>query len=349
MPNVHFAGALSTGIRVLLPLPDHHNNEGECNQYTPDAYRPEECMPIGFGMGADDPGWRVARHSYKKDPHVIWHTPIPTIFAIDQTPEGLMDLPLIVKRIAIDEVDSKMDYAEHLEVQRYGGNFDRRGRVSLGLTGGVEDVAYRAIWNVPEHPQLRLALDYGLERLIERDIKHVISESTIPDEGRPKEPALVSHLRRLREEGSDGIRRMQGLLEEDEMELAIEYIHVTTGRQHPGWISNSLFRMWRERHGVAMRWKFGTIWIDVSRRTAILRCHCTNASWCLSIMAPGMEWFIWHQARSRLRAASSKAQNADTAERGWHPRPKVGPLVRRQSGGADLRQIGQADAFAGCP
>ena len=218
-----------------------------------------------------------------------------------------MDLPLIVKRIPIDEVDSKMDYEEHLEVQRYGGDLDTQWRVALGLTGGVEDVAYRAIWNEPEHPQLQLALDDGPERLIERDIKHVISESTIPDEGRPKEPALVSHLRRLREEGSDGIRRMQGLLEEDEMELAIEYIHVTTGRQHPGWISNSLFRMWRERHGVTMRWKFGTIWIDVSRRTAILRCHCTNASWCLSIMAPGMEWFIWHQARSRLRAASSSS------------------------------------------
>ena len=33
------------------------------------------------------------------------------------------------------------------------------------------------------------------------------------------------------------------------MELVIEYIHVTTGRDHPGWLSDSLFRMWRERHG----------------------------------------------------------------------------------------------------
>jgi len=229
MPNVHFAGALSTGIRVLLPLPDHHNNEGECNQYTPGAYRPEECMHIGFGMGADDPGWRVTKHSYKRDPHVIWQTPILTIFAVDQTPEGPMDLPLIVKRIPIDEVDSKMDYAEHLEVQRYGGDLDTRWRVALGLTGGVEDVAYRAIWNEPEHPQLQLALDDGPERLIERDIKHVISESTIPDEHHPRESTLVSHVRALRKEGSDGFRRMQGLLEKDEMELLIEYIHVTTG------------------------------------------------------------------------------------------------------------------------
>ena len=167
MPNVHFAGALSTDIRVLLPLPNHFSNEGGCNPFTLDAYRDESVIHVGYGMGTDDPGWRVTRHSYKRDPHVIWQTPIPTIFAVDQTPEGLMDLPLIVKRIPIDEVDSKMDYAEHLEVQRCGGDPDTRWRVALGLTGGVEDVAYRAIWNEPEHPQLQLTLDDGPERLRE--------------------------------------------------------------------------------------------------------------------------------------------------------------------------------------
>ena len=42
---------------------------------------------------------------------------------------------------------------------------------------------------------------------------------------------------------------MRGLLEEDEMNLFIEYILDTTGQIHPGWISDSLFRMWREHHG----------------------------------------------------------------------------------------------------
>ena len=35
MPRVHFAGALSTDIRVLAPLP----NSGEVNPFAPDAYR----------------------------------------------------------------------------------------------------------------------------------------------------------------------------------------------------------------------------------------------------------------------------------------------------------------------
>ena len=236
--RVRFAGALSTDIHVLMPLP----NSGDANPFTPDAYRDEPGHVSHFSR---DPGWHVTEHDYTPDPHVIWQTPIRTIFAVEQ----LMDLPLIVKRIPIDEVDSKMDYAEHRYVQHYGGGFDTRWRVALSLVEGVEDVADRAIWNQPEHPQLQLALNDVPELLIERDIKHAISESTIPDEYHPEESELVSHVRKLRKEGSDGIRRMQGLLEEDEMELLIEYIHVTTGRQHPGWLSDSLFRMWRERHG----------------------------------------------------------------------------------------------------
>ena len=105
-------------------------------------------------------------------------------------------------------------------------------------------MADRAIWNQPDHPQLHLALSEGPTLLIERDIEYVISESIIPDEYHRQEPEYVSHVRKLRREGSDGIRRMHGFLEEDEMELLIEYIHIT-GRTHPGW----LFRMWRERHG----------------------------------------------------------------------------------------------------
>ena len=42
MPRVHFAGALSTDIRVLMPLP----NSGEVNPFTPDAYRDESGLHV---------------------------------------------------------------------------------------------------------------------------------------------------------------------------------------------------------------------------------------------------------------------------------------------------------------
>ena len=121
--SVHFAGALSTDIHVLTPLP----NFGDVNPFTPDAYRDESGLHVShFGR---DPGWHVTEHHYTPDPHVIWQTPIRTIFAAEQ----LMDLPLRVKRIPIDEVDSKMDYAEHRYVQHYGGGFDARWRAALSL------------------------------------------------------------------------------------------------------------------------------------------------------------------------------------------------------------------------
>ena len=140
---------------------------------------------------------------------------------------------------------------EHQYAQRYGGDHDIGLRTALRLSEGAEEAADRAIWNEPEHPQFQAAIkNDGLERLlIERDIKHVISEETIPDTHHPDESDYVRHVRHLREEGSDGIRRMQGLLEEDEILLLIEYIRDTTEREHHGWLSDSLFRMWRERHG----------------------------------------------------------------------------------------------------
>ena len=85
--------------------------------------------------------------------------------------------------------------------------------------------------------------------LLERDIQHVISEGIFPDTHHPDESEYVTEVRGLRDAGVDGIRRMRGLLEEDEMNLLIEHIHDTTGQEHPGWISDSLFRMWREHHG----------------------------------------------------------------------------------------------------
>ena len=52
-----------------------------------------------------------------------------------------------------------------------------------------------------------MVVDVDPSLLIERDIKHIISERTIPDVRHPEESEYVSHVRKLREEGSDGIRR----------------------------------------------------------------------------------------------------------------------------------------------
>ena len=50
----------------------------------------------------------------------------------------------------------------------------------------------------------------------------------------------------MRDTGEGGVRRMRGLLDEDEMSLFIEYILDTTGLTHPGLISDSLFQpAWR--------------------------------------------------------------------------------------------------------
>ena len=216
-------GALSTDIRVLIPPP----NCGVVNPFAPDAYR--DVSGWYDNSFAFDPGWSVTEHDYTLDPHVIWQTPIQTLFAVEQ----LINLPLIAKWVPIDEADSKMDYEEHRYAQRYGGDRESGLREALCQAEGVEDVADRAIWNEPDHPQLHVAINNGPSLLIERDIKHVISERTIPDVRHPEESDYVSHVRKLREEGSDGIRRMHGLLKEDEMELLIEYIHVTTGRSRP--------------------------------------------------------------------------------------------------------------------
>ena len=68
-----------------------------------------------------------------------------------------MDLPLSVKRIPIDEVDSKMDYAEYWMLQHYGGGTDNAWRRGLMIAGGVEETAERAIWNEPDHQMLHVA------------------------------------------------------------------------------------------------------------------------------------------------------------------------------------------------
>ena len=91
--SVHFDGPLSTDIRVLTEMP----NSGEVNPFALDACRVE--TPVS--PFAHNPGWYVTEHDYTPDPHVIWQTPIPTIFAVEQ----LMNLPLVAKRVPIDEVE----------------------------------------------------------------------------------------------------------------------------------------------------------------------------------------------------------------------------------------------------
>ena len=174
-------------------------------------------------------------------------------------------------------------------MQFYGGDHDIRWRTALRLADGAEDAADRAIWDEPDHPQLRVALSDGPTLLIERDSKHVTSERRIPDMQHPDESQYVTEVRRLREEGSDRIQRMQGLLEEDEMELLVEYIYATTGRDHPGWLSDSLFRMWRELHGfwgtVTYKGWRSTRWStqacrSQTDRVELRRCSATS-SWPL--------------------------------------------------------------------
>ena len=87
--RVHFEGALSAGIRVLTPVAPW-------------------CPYQGPLIRVERSGFYVTELDMP-DPNVIWHTPAQTKFSVHK----LMDLPLTVKRIPIDEVESKMEYEEH--------------------------------------------------------------------------------------------------------------------------------------------------------------------------------------------------------------------------------------------
>ena len=136
---MHFAGALNTGIRVLIP----EQVMGTINPLAGSVYREESELS----------GFYVTEHGNMPNPNVIWHTPAQTKFSVHK----LMDLPLTVKRIPIDEVDSKMDYAEYWMLQHYGGGTDNAWRRGLMIAGGVEETAERAIWNESGHHMLHVA------------------------------------------------------------------------------------------------------------------------------------------------------------------------------------------------
>ena len=98
---VCFAGAFSTDIRELTSMP---HNDPAVNPFA-DACR---------GDGTyDSEQFYVTEHDHTPAPCVIWKALMQTHFKEEQ----LMDLPLTAKRIAIDEVDRKMDYVEHQFVQ----------------------------------------------------------------------------------------------------------------------------------------------------------------------------------------------------------------------------------------
>ena len=134
------------------------------------------------------------------EPNVFWHTPARTKFSVDK----LMDQPLTVKRIPIDEVETLMDWEEHCILQRHGGDTDNAWRRSLMIAGGVEEAAERAIWNEPAHHMLqpaRQAAPPKVRMLLHRDIEHVISEGHIPDTKHPEEEHHVAEVRTARGEG----------------------------------------------------------------------------------------------------------------------------------------------------
>ena len=188
---VHFAGALDTDIRVLIP----EQVMGAMNPYAGSVYRAESELS----------GYYVAGHSYEPDPNVIWHSPARNKFSVHK----LRNLPFTVKRIPIDDADSKMDYEEYRKLQRYGGGNDDAWRRALMIAGGVEEIADRAIWNEPDHHMLRIATrQEGVVRsTLERDIEHVISEGIFPDTYHPDESRHVTVVRGMCESGEDGVRR----------------------------------------------------------------------------------------------------------------------------------------------
>ena len=226
------------------------------------------------------------------EPNVFWHTPARTKFSVDK----LMDQPLTVKRIPIDEVETKLEWEEHCILQHHGGGTDNAWRRALMIAGGVEETAERAIWNEPDHHMLRpakQAAEPKVRLLLNRDIEHVISEGPIPDTKHPDESRHVTEVRETRGAGEDGVQRMRGLLDEDEMSLFQEYVLITTGLTHPGWASDSLFRMWREHRGV---WSH-TVGPVEQRRTVTV----TYGEWRGTLADTGLPFTKGHRGTAALQ------------------------------------------------
>ena len=232
--TVRFAPELSTKVRVLTKAPFDAKDTSKADVYLAESAEP----------------YHVTEHDLNDDQHVIWNLPIQTHLK----EQGLMDLSFTHKRIAVDEVEIRLKYAEHQISQRYGGDDSVGWRTVLIDAGGVEETARRAVWEEPEHPRstvTRYEACRGrrtyLRMMLDRGIMQVIAEGTLPDTPSPAESPYLTEAHEKRIDGTCGIRRMKGLLDEDEQELLIKYDQ--TRQRHPGWISGSVFRMWREIHG----------------------------------------------------------------------------------------------------
>jgi hypothetical protein len=86
---------------------------------------------------------------------------------------------------------------------------------------------------------------------------------------------------------------MRGLLGEDEMGLFQEHVLITTGLTHPGWASDSLFRMWREHRGV---WSH-TVGPVEQRRTVTV----TYGEWRGTLAATGLPFTKGHRGTAALQ------------------------------------------------
>ena len=87
-------------------------------------------------------------------------------------------------------------------LQHHGGDTDDAWRRALMIAGGVEETAERATWIEPDHHMFHLARRKGVVKLLlDRDIKHVISEGIIPDTHHPDEPPYVTEVRGMRDTG----------------------------------------------------------------------------------------------------------------------------------------------------
>jgi hypothetical protein len=127
--RVQFEGALCAGIRVLTDVAPW-------------------CRYQGPFIRVDGSGPPYVTDLDNPEPNIFWHTPARTKFSVNK----LMDQPLTVKRIPIDEVETKL---ECCILQHHGGGTDNAWRRALMIGGGVEETAERAIWNEPGHHMLR--------------------------------------------------------------------------------------------------------------------------------------------------------------------------------------------------
>jgi hypothetical protein len=159
---VTFAPTLSTEVRVLTPMPF----SSESTSPYVDVYRPSDTGPFF-----------VTEHAYACEQHVIWNLPMQTHL----NDKELMDLSYTHKRVAVDEVDSKLNYDEHLIAQRYGGDDSLKWRKALQEAEGVEETALRAVWGGrggAEHPKFATAMvgcrssrqSLLVQQMLERDV-----------------------------------------------------------------------------------------------------------------------------------------------------------------------------------